>query len=125
MKKSIFDKSHPARRRLNWLDSSKLDREGELLHIWSTPIYFYKQEVAGCAWHESVKQAIVTRANSPKKFTANWNAADCLAWPDPGVAELKTFINDHLRRLFHSQTTEDVAKRVTWSMRGWANYKKG
>ena len=126
MKKTIFDRSHPARLRFNWLDSAKIDSEGELLCLWPTKIYLFQNDFKNCEWHEKLKEAVLTRANSAENsIDSNWKASDLFSWPNPACKQFSEFLNLHVKRRVNEEFPEEISQHLSWRMHGWANHKRG
>ena len=103
------------------LDPVNCDPAGELLLLWPTPIYIFRNDPQHCSWHVDLVQEIVQRIEDEKGFRANWKKSDFFKWRTPKVEEFMAFLRQHIDKRIEFDVKPRAVDTFEWGWKAWVN----
>jgi hypothetical protein len=124
MKSSTFTRLNPFRKKRNYLDADKLDSQGHLLHLFTTPFYVAKEDPKTSIFHNAMKEMLLKRHESLERgIVAHWAEQDLFDWPLPEVKAFKTFLHQHFKHRVALEFGLPTAEKAVYDWVAWANVK--
>jgi hypothetical protein len=125
MKIRNFDNGGQKTASASFIDLDGVGPSGELLLLWSTPIYLCQHNQAASSWDTALKEEIEQRAKGGREFRADWRKSDFMRWEGPGVVGFREYLRFHIEARIAHELPLISSTHLEWNWNGWVNDRTG